>query len=197
MEVLPAQWEDVTHPVLLKPDGSQIKYIKREEVYSLLEVCTKERDRLIVLTLWNTGVRVSEMLQLSPSSFNFSDPSVTVRSLKKKKIYFRTIPLNPEYSGKVASYCMSKGFKMDQKIFPLSRIRVFQILQDLGSRAGIPKDLCHPHAFRHGFAVNAVLSGVPPLVLRRWLGHSKIDTTLIYTEVLAKDTREYIKNMRF
>jgi len=196
MEILPAEWEDI-HPVLLKPDGSRIKYIKREEVRSLLEVCTKERDKLIVLTLWNTGIRVSEMLQLTPSSFNFSDPSLTVRSLKKKKIYFRTIPLNPEYSGMVASYCMSKGFKMDQRIFPLSRIRVFQILQDLGSRAGIPGDLCHPHAFRHGFAVNAVLSGVPPLVLRRWLGHSKIDTTLIYTEVLAKDTREYIKNMRF
>jgi len=166
MEILPAEWEDI-HPVLLKPDGSRIKYIKREEVRSLLEVCTKERDKLIVLTLWNTGIRVSEMLQLTPSSFNFSDPSLTVRSLKKKKIYFRTIPLNPEYSGMVASYCMSNGFKMDQRIFPLSRIRVFQILQDLGSKAGIPKDLCHPHAFRHGFAVNAVLSGVPPLVLRR------------------------------
>ncbi|MFZ0450388.1 MAG: site-specific integrase, partial [Desulfatiglandaceae bacterium] len=64
-------------------------------------------------------------------------------------------------------------------------------------KAGIEKGRRHPHVFRHGFAVNAVLSGVPPLVLRRWLGHASIDTTLIYTEVLAQDTKGYLEKMSF
>ena len=110
---------------------------------------------------------------------------------------YRTVPIRPELSGKIAAYCMNNNIQPAERLFPISRIRVYQILQRAGEKAGIEKDRRHPHVFRHGFAVNAVLSGVPPLVLRRWLGHASIDSTLIYTEVLAQDTKGYLDKMRF
>ena len=85
----------------------------------------------------------------------------------------------------------------NERLFPISRIWVYRILQEAGEKAGIEKDRRHPHVFRHGFAVNAVLSGVPPLVLRGWLGHVSIDSTLVYTEVLAQDTKDYLEKMNF
>jgi len=110
---------------------------------------------------------------------------------------YRTVPIRPELSGKIAAYCMNGNIGANKQLFPISRIRVYQILQGAGEKAGIEKGRRHPHVFRHGFAVNAVLSGVPPLVLRRWLGHASIDTTLIYTEVLAQDTKGYLEKMSF
>jgi len=110
---------------------------------------------------------------------------------------YRTVPVRAELAGKIAAYCMNKNIPPNERLFPISRIRVYQILQRAGEKAGMEKDRRHPHVFRHGFAVNAVLSGVPPLVLRRWLGHASIDSTLIYTEVLAQDTKGYLEKMRF
>jgi len=112
-------------------------------------------------------------------------------------LIYRTVPITSELSGKIAAYCMNNGIKPGQRLFPVSRVRVYQVLQKAGEKAGIEKNRCHPHVFRHGFAVNAVLSGMPPMVLRRWMGHVSIDTTLIYAEVLAQDTKGYLDKMRF
>jgi site-specific recombinase XerD len=245
-EILPAEWHEVKSPAVLKTrTGREIKYIRPHEVHRLLSFL-EGRDRLLVEVLWNTGARVSEVLELTPSSIDFHQATVTIRSLKKKRRLpkkakeikneirglelalkhdpgskilarkledartrlakfekepppstYRTVPITPKFTGKIAGYCMSEGIKPNEKLFPLSRIRVYQIVQQAGEKAGLDEDRRHPHVFRHGYAVNAVLSGVPPLVLRRWLGHASMDTTLIYTEVLAQVTKEYLERMKF
>jgi len=244
-EVLPAEWHEVEAPAVLKTSsGKEIKYIRKHEVKRILS-CLQGRDRLLVEVLWNTGARISEVLELTAGSVNFNQHTITIRSIKKRKFnknakdirneirglelalandpdskilqrkledarrrlsackkepppaVFRTIPITADLSGKIAGYCMENGLKNHDRLFPISRVRAYEIIRRAGEKAGIDRDRCHPHVFRHGFAVNAVLSGVPPLVLRRWMGHARIDTTLVYTEVLAQDTREYIERMRF
>jgi len=245
-DILPGEWREIEPPAVLKTrTGREIKYIRPHEVRRILSIL-KGRDRLLVEILWNTGARVSEVLELTPASVNFNHGIITIRSLKKKRrlpkeaklirneirglelalqhdpesrilsrklenarvrlskfkkekpgLAFRTVPITPALAGKIAAYCMEKGMQSLDRLFPVSRIRVYQVLQKAGEKAGIEKDRRHPHVFRHGFAVNAVLSGVPPLVLRRWLGHASIDTTLIYTEVLAQDTKVYLEKMNF
>jgi integrase len=110
---------------------------------------------------------------------------------------YRTMPLQPEFAGKLAAYCMERSLSAREAIFPVSRIRAYQIVQSAAEKAGIEKPRRHPHVFRHGFAVNAVTSGVPPLVLRNWMGHADIHSTLIYTEALAEDTKSYLDRMKF
>ena len=243
--ILPVEWKEVETPAVLKTSaGREIKYIRQHEVQRIFS-CLQGRDRLLVEVLWNTGARISEVLELTPGSVNFNQHTITIRSIKKRKFYkkakdirneirglelalandpdskilqrkledarrrlsackkeppppvFRTIPITPDLSGKIAAYCMQNGLKNHDRLFPISRVRAYHIVRRGGEKAGIDKDRRHPHVFRHGFAVNAVLSGVPPLVLRRWMGHARIETTLIYTEILAQDTREYLERMRF
>lgn len=110
---------------------------------------------------------------------------------------YRSIPISPELSGKIAAYVMAANMSRDDLLFPITRVRVHQIVQDAGGKTGLEKGRSHPHAFRHGFGITAVLGGVPPLVLRTWMGHSNIESTLIYTEVLAQDTKSYLQNMSF
>jgi len=205
------------------------------------------RNKMLVSTLWHTGARISEVLALTPSSIDFPEKTITLRTLKKKKLIlpkkskdikneirgleialqrdrkskllakklenakkrfaelekhtpppsYRTMPMTPDFTGELAAYCMENNFKSSDPLFPITRMWAHRVIQKAGRRAGIDKERSTPHAFRHGFAVNAVLSGVPPLVLRRWMGHAKLDTTLIYTEVLAQETRDYIEQMNF
>jgi len=70
-------------------------------------------------------------------------------------LIYRTVPITSELSGKIAAYCMNNGIQPKQRLFSISRIRVYQILQDAGKKAGIEKGRRHPHVLRHGFAVNA------------------------------------------
>ncbi|MBW2083851.1 MAG: site-specific integrase [Deltaproteobacteria bacterium] len=251
-QVLPAEWHEIEAPAVLKTSsGKEIKYIRRHEVQRILSclqgrpACRSGRDRLLVEVLWNTGARISEVLELTAESVNFNQHTITIRSIKKRKFHkkakdirneirglelalandpdskilqrklddarrrlsackkeppppvFRTIPITADLSGKIAAYCMENSLKNHDRLFPISRVRAYHIIRRAGEKAGIDKDRCHPHVFRHGFAVNAVLSGVPPLVLRRWMGHARIETTLVYTEVLAQDTKDYLERMRF
>jgi len=231
--------------VLKTANGQEIKYIRRDEVQRIMSVL-EGRDRLMVEALWNTGGRISEVLELTSQAVNFDDGTITIRTLKKKKRLpkkgkdikneimglslalkretgskiiqkklkqaekrlsliekeeplpaYRTVPIRAELAGSIAAYCMKTGIKKNDRVFPITRIRAYQIISKAAEKTGIEKDRRHPHVFRHGFAVNAVLSGVPPMVLRRWMGHASIDTTLIYTEVLAQDTKGYLNKMKF
>ncbi|MGC8563259.1 MAG: tyrosine-type recombinase/integrase, partial [Thermoplasmata archaeon] len=54
----------------------------------------------------------------------------------------------------------------------------------------------HAHKFRHTFAVKAIMSGVPLNVLQKWLGHSSVFTTSVYTEIMGMDTRMFMEQVR-
>lgn len=110
---------------------------------------------------------------------------------------YRVIPISPSLVGTIASYVMNNGFNKADFLFSLSRMMVYRIIRSAGEKIGLEKERAHPHSFRHGFAVNATLSGVPPMVLRQWMGHASIESTLIYTEALAQDTKQYLRNMDF
>lgn len=110
---------------------------------------------------------------------------------------YRVIPILPELANHIASYCENEGIKKNDKIFPFSRVRAYLVIKEAAERAGIEKDRRYPSVFRHGFAVNATLAGMPPFVLNNWLGHTNIVSTLVYTAVLPHDAREYLGKMKF
>ena len=99
--------------------------------------------------------------------------------------------------GLIGLFIAERGLRKEDKVFEISRQRAYQIISYLCKKAGIDKERSHPHIFRHSFGVNCVLSGVPVLVLKNWLGHKDISDTLIYTQILAKDTREIMDQIIF
>ena len=65
-------------------NGQEINNIRRDEVQRIMSVL-EGRDRLMVEALWNTGGRISEVLELTSQAVNFDDGTITIRTLKKKK----------------------------------------------------------------------------------------------------------------
>jgi site-specific recombinase XerD len=54
----------------------------------------------------------------------------------------------------------------------------------------------HAHKFRHTFAVKAILSGVPINILQKWLSHSSIFITSIYTDITGMDTSQFMNKIQ-
>ncbi|MCL5062664.1 MAG: tyrosine-type recombinase/integrase [Nitrospiraceae bacterium] len=73
--------------------------------------------------------------------------------------------------------------------------RAVQIIKkEVVPKARFDEERAHPHTFWHSFAV---LSGMPILVIKNWLGHSNIQNTLIYMQVLGNDTRGFYEGLNF
>ena len=172
------------------------KYFTRDEVGQLLSACKGGRDRLMAELMWQTGVRVSEMLSLSAGAIDWEAQVLRVVTLKRRG-HVRTIPLRPELLGKLARHLAERGIASNRPLFGLSRQRVHQIVAAAARRAGLPTDRAHPHTLRHSFGVACVLARVPVLVLNAWLGHASLEATLVYTKILCADSRQYIADVDF
>ncbi len=177
-------------------DGELPAYFTREEVDRILGQ-VEGRDKLFLSLLWQTGLRVSEALALEVKDIDFYSKTLKVKSLKKQRPEVRIIPLKGDFLGQLGAYIGHEKLSGTDKLFPITRQRAFQIVNQACCKAGIYRDRAHPHTFRHSFAVHCVLSGVPLPVLKKWLGHSSISRTMIYCQVLASDTRGFYEAMTF
>ena len=158
----------------------------------------KLRDYLLILLLWQTGARISELLNVKIEDIDFYNSLVKLFTLKRKIKSERVIPLKPQTLGLVALYVNQKGLSKGDKLFSITRQQAFNIVRKAVLEV-FPGDTkrAHPHVLRHSFAVYALGSGVPITVVRYWLGHRNITSTLVYTQALAQDTRKFFELLEF
>lgn len=175
------------------------QYLTLPEVQAVLKVAEKPRDHLMINLLWQTGCRISELLEIRVEDIDFYGKTLRIRSLKQKvkKGSWRIVPLKGEILGELGGYISQEGLKKGKRLFSITRQRAYQIVLFYCKKARIDRQRSHPHIFRHSFAINCILSGVPVLVLKSWLGHRDINDTLIYTQILARDTKEFINQVNF
>ena len=190
-------------------DGNRL-YLNAEERAAFLDVARKRpaRDRTLCEMLHHTGCRPSELIESSPARVDLSGGTVTLRSLKKRKdgagrprIVYRAVPVPPDYLDTLNT---AHGIREAQRapkrakapIWPLSRVRVWQIVKGVMIEAGIP-DAPHrsPKGLRHGFGINATVKGVPLHMLSKWMGHAQLSTTAIYANAIGKEEQDIAARM--
>lgn len=150
------------------------------------------RDRALLETLYATGIRVSELINLK-----FSDLHEELKLLKVlgKGSKERLIPISDvaiswikSYQEKVRDPLLLKSGKYTDTIFlnnrggALTRQAVWQIIKRYCQMAGIKKNVT-PHTLRHTFATHLFENGADLRVVQEILGHSDISTTQIYTNL--------------
>lgn len=166
-----------------------------EEVEALLEVPNGNdpfslRNRALLETLYATGMRVSELLQLTLTDTHLSMGFVRCIGKGNKE---RIIPLGRAAATALEAY-LSRGraqlMKRERHDFvfvnhhgkPLSRQGFWKILKQLAREANIQKPLT-PHTLRHSFATHLLENGADLRAVQEMLGHADISTTQIYTHV--------------
>ncbi len=176
------------------------KYFNQAELRMILSEELRQKDYpswFLVFFLSRTGCRITEALNITVASVDFSSRTLRTRTLKRRDIFERAIPLTGEVIGVIAEYIASLGLQRHDKLFSFTRKTAYIKVQKACREAGIKDERCHPHTLRHTFATTAILNGVPLPVLQAWLGHRDIYNTLIYTQVLAVDSRQFAENLRW
>ena len=171
------------------------KALTKEEVRKLLSVISplKKRDRLIVLLLYGTGLRVSELCNLKLRDIDFKRGIITVRGGKGAKD--RMVPLPKPIIEEIKAYLAmredgSEYLLVEERREKKDRISpktVWYILRKYGTKAGIKVT---PHMLRHSFATHMLENGVDIRVIQEILGHSNLSTTQIYTKVTVEHLRK-------
>jgi len=158
------------------------KYISKEEITSMLDKAKKDRYRnfILLLTLWRTGLRVSELVNLRKC--DIQDDAIFVKQGKFKKD--RIIPLESELSNLLGLYVDRLHHK--DKLFPLTDRQI----RNITYKYSPDYFNVHPHTFRHSFAVHCLKNGMNLRSLQKILGHTSLATTQVYLDIVGKDIKE-------
>jgi len=170
-----------------------------EEIDKILEIPDREtpagiRNAAILECLYATGMRVSELVSLEMDNLYFEigfirvigkgnkERLVPVGEMAQEALEHYTKYVRPEFiSNKNPQKAENKIF-LNQRGGPLSRMSIWNIVNDAAERAGIKKNV-YPHIFRHSFATHLLEGGADLRAVQEMLGHSSIITTEIYTHV--------------
>ena len=182
-----------------KEDKKQMDFLTKEEIDALFSVCHTEqelgrRDKLMLLLLYNTGVRVSELLSLKCKDVIFdascSSAYIHITGKGRKE---RNVPLWKNTARYVSKHLDINGIKGEEKLFinysgeELTRSGVryrIQLLVDEAKKKTptLNNKKITPHTFRHSTALHLLQSGVDISTIAIWLGHESIMTTHKYME---------------
>jgi integrase/recombinase XerD len=146
------------------------------------------KEKMLLTTMWLTGLRVTEVIGIRKADINWGDDLMRVRWLKNRRYYERIMAIKPELKELLHLYTIK--LKAEDRIFPISRQRVHQIIKKYDKKA-------HSHTFRHSFSVNCLKEGMSLPVLSRLLGHSDIKTTMQYLKIVPVDQAKELKEVSF
>lgn len=164
-----------------------------DQILSVIDVSTLEgtRNYAIIETLYSCGLRVSELTNLRFSDLYFDEEFIRVSGKGNKQ---RLVPISEIATQKISNWLdyrkqinVKKGnedivFISSRRGKALSRITVFHFIKQYAEEAGIKKEVS-PHVFRHSFATHLLERGANIRVIQEMLGHEKITTTEIYTQI--------------
>lgn len=140
----------------------------------------------LIELLYGSGLRATELVSLPRAALRGDQPFLI---LKGKGGRERLVPISDRARAAVAKW--RDHVPADSPfLFPsgksfLSRIRLYQIVRELGAAAGIDPSQISPHVLRHAFATHLLEGGADLRALQSMLGHADIATTQIYTHVDA------------
>ena len=165
-----------TRPLLVAPDRTH--WVGR-------------RDHALLLTMYNSGARVSEVTTLRREQVGFG--ATTLLHLHGKGRKDRTVPVWSQTSQVLQGWLRELGGFGTPIVFPnargkpLSRYGVNYLLQQALDKARVTcpslgVKMVSPHVIRHSTAMHLLQSGVDITVIALWLGHESIETTHVYLE---------------
>ncbi len=149
------------------------------------------RDRLMIHTLYYTGVRRSELLHLDWNDINLEKSILTVRSGKGRKD--RIIPIHPKLAESLDLYLALRLPMENYALFlgeqgrRLSKASFSNLLKMYLTLSGIASKGYTAHSFRHSFASRLVEAGVDIFTVQKLLGHSSLDATKIYISISTQN----------
>jgi len=192
---------------LKKTNKTLLEYLTQDEMKALLEVPDSntwigQRDRLLLLLLYNTGARASEISTLKVEDVDLESKSGKVRLFGKGRkeravlLWKNTIKLlrqwieKNKYSGNMPLLASNRGT-------PLSRFVIANRLSVAVTKVpGLKKRKISPHTIRHTTAMHFLQSGIDITTIAMWLGHESVETTQLYVTADLEMKEKALKTLQ-
>lgn len=161
--------------------------LSRDEVAAMEDAASTERDKLIVRLLFETGMRLGELLALTGGDLQTTAGRAVLTVRHGKGDRGRLVPLSPALARRVRRYAdRARGDTRSDRLFlglrrraasgelePLTMSGAEQMIRHLAESAGISKRV-YPHLLRHSMATDFLRRGGNPILLQQILGHTSL-----------------------
>ena len=207
------EWQNIRSIKLKKSIIKTVDYLSIDGIRLLLEQIpvntrSSRRDLAMLALLYDSGARVQELTDLTPSCIRFETPyNVRLTGKGNKQ---RIVPLQKEQIKLLEQYMKDYGLDTpEREMRPLFSNRIGEKLTGAGityilkkyanaarlSNKDLIPDTLSPHSFRHSKAIHLLQSGINLIYIRDFLGHKSIQTTEIYARVDSKQKREALESV--
>jgi integrase/recombinase XerD len=166
--------------------------LSREEETRLITHAYRMKGErgLLIKTLFQTGTRVSEFVNIKVEDVFFEEQMILVAKTKGGKS--RYVPILPELAQELRTHLGQRtvGYLFEtNRATRYSPRRIQQILKETAGQAEITKQV-YPHLLRHSVATTLLERGMPIEQIQKFLGHAKLETTQLYAESSTAMMRE-------
>ncbi|HKX50769.1 MAG TPA: tyrosine-type recombinase/integrase [Candidatus Binatia bacterium] len=176
----------------------QRKYLTPTERAAFIRAAFKAEPTTssFCLTLALTGARISEALALTPDRLDASDNVIVLETLKRRrKGLFRAVPVPQELLSYLGAVHDLPRHAANDRLWNFSRPTAWKRVKGIMTTAGIGPSQAKPKALRHTFAVEAVRQRIALSLIKKWLGHAKIETTALYAAPVGDEERALARLM--
>jgi integrase/recombinase XerC len=173
-----------------------VNYCCSDEFTKMLSLAGgNPRDYAILQVFLQTGIRVSELANLTLADIDFSKPAITVRGKgnAEREIWLekRGVQALKNYLA-IRPACLSDILFLNYKGEPISERGIRKLVVKYRKNAGITKR-ASCHSLRHTFATYKAEKGVSPFQLQQWLGHANLNTTQIYVHLGKQNAKKIME----
>ncbi len=183
----------IESPKVTRKIPDVLTYEEISNILNSLDISTSHglRNRAMLETLYASGLRVSELINLTFDDFYPDEGFIRVMGKGLKQ---RLVPIGDDAIKYIQFYIEgpraqlkiepknAKFIFLNKHCKPISRVFVFMVIKDAALKAGIEKSIS-PHTFRHSFATHLIEGGANLKAVQDMLGHESITTTEIYTHL--------------
>jgi len=171
------------------------KYLTVSERNAFLAAAALQpfHTRMFCFVLAYTGARVSEVLALTPRQIDGAAGVIVIESLKKRRRgIYRALPIPSELFRELdrvyhVQFAQHDERLANQRIWTWCRTTAWNHVKACMVEANISGSQACPKGLRHAFGVSVVQSRIPINLLKKWLGHSRLETTEIYTAAVGAE----------
>jgi len=193
---------------LKRTEHKTIDYLEENEMQALLDTVdvnsrTGVRDKALLLLLYNTGARVSEIVELKMGNMRLQGTAQVTLTGKGNK--HRSCLLWPETAQALQAYLklrVSKDPAAEQVFLnangsPVTRFGIRHIIRKYAASAqnqcpSLRDKIVNPHTIRHTTAMHLLRAGNDINMISYWLGHADINTTHVYIEIDTEMKRKML-----